>query len=195
MQQQRGRHLTCLSDCFSCSSVSILPLLPTFHEQMDSALSSLSRNYWHWQEIEAGALAGASGALFIEYRVGCLCRGQICGLNHHQRHTSDRSRFAVVLFVTFSSCVWFMPRCLRYASAFVHIYLFYRLSFAEALLLFIRKLLISALLFFSFSLQKQKDKVQTSSLWRLLGQNIERPPTTHKTITLVCSFISKLKLY
>lgn len=136
----------------------ILLLLPTFHEQMDSALSSLSRNYWHWQEIEAGALAGACGALFIEYRVGCLCRGQICGLNHPQRHTSDRSRFAVVLFVTFSSCVWFMPRCLRYASAFVHIYLFYCLSFAEALLLFIRKLLILVLLFFSFLCRSKKIK-------------------------------------
>lgn len=144
MQQQRGRHLTCLSDCFCCSWVSSCCLLPTFHEQMDSALSSLSRNYWHWQEIEAGALVGARGALFIEYRVGCFCRGQICGLNHPQRHTSDGSHFAVVLFVTFSSCVWFMPRCLCIAAAFVHIHLFYlfcSLSFAETLLCLIPKLL------------------------------------------------------
>lgn len=172
----------------------ILLLLPTFHEQMDSALSSLSRNYWHWQEIEAGALAGACGALFIEYRVGCLCRGQICGLNHPQRHKWQEPFCCGAICYLFILCLIYAqvsPLCLCFCP---YIFVLLPLICRGPLTFHSKAFNFSAVVFF-FSLQKHKDKVQTSFLWRLLGQNIERPPTTHKTITLVCSFISKWKLY
>lgn len=140
---------------------------------MDSALSSLSRNYWHWQEIEARALVGASGALFIEYRVGCLCRGQICGLNHPQRRTSDGSRFTLVLFVTFSPCVWFMPRCVCYCCTFCpDIFVLFPLICRDPLTFHSKtfNFSIATVLFFSFFHRSKKMKCRRPFYWASLGR-------------------------